>query len=102
MISLALIIAARTSSEELANGVLNLLSWPMLIFSGVWFSLDGLHPAAHYFAQLLPLTHLIDASRAVMNDGASLQGIGYNVMSLVAMSGVFLMIGAVTFKWDRR
>ncbi len=102
MIALALIIAARTSSEELANGVLNLLSWPMLIFSGVWFSLDGLHPAAYYFAQLLPLTHLIDASRAIMNDGAGLQEIRYNVTSLIAMSAAFLVIGALTFKWDRR
>ena len=64
LISLGLLVAARTSSEELAGGLLNLLSWPMMVMSGVWFPLEGAHPyikSAPYInaaAQVLPLTHL--------------------------------------------
>ncbi len=101
MVSLGLIVAARTTSEEYANGVLNLLSWPMLIFSGVWFSLEGLHPLARSFAQFLPLTHMIDASRAIMNDGASLAQVSWHLLVLGVMSAVFLLLGALMFKWDR-
>ncbi|MCI0749133.1 MAG: ABC transporter permease, partial [Nevskiales bacterium] len=41
MIAMGLVVAARVSSEELAGGLLNLASWPMMILSGVFFSLDG-------------------------------------------------------------
>ncbi len=101
MVSLGLIVAARTTSEEYANGVLNLLSWPMLIFSGVWFSLEGLHPLARSFAQWLPLTHMIDAARAIMNDGAGLVQVSWHLLVLVIMSLVFLLFAASIFKWDR-
>lgn len=100
LISLALIMAARTSSEEFAGGILNLIAWPMMIFSGVWFSLEGLHPAAQYFSKLLPLTHVIDAARAVMNDGASLFDILPQLGVLTAMTAVFLAIGASLFRWE--
>ena len=41
MVSLGLMIAARVTSEELAGGLLNMISWPMMILSGVWFSLES-------------------------------------------------------------
>lgn len=41
MISLGMVVAARISSEEVADGVLNLMTWPMIFLSGIWFSLDG-------------------------------------------------------------
>ena len=44
LICCGLVVAARISSEEVANGVLNLFSWPMMFLSGVWFSLEGAHP----------------------------------------------------------
>jgi ABC-type polysaccharide/polyol phosphate export permease len=58
LICCGLVVAARISTEEVANGVLNLFSWPMMFLSGVWFSLEGAHPAMQKFAQLLPLTHI--------------------------------------------
>ena len=41
MIAMGLVVASRVASEEFAGGVLNLLSWPMMVLSGVFFSLDG-------------------------------------------------------------
>jgi ABC-type polysaccharide/polyol phosphate export permease len=100
IISLGLIIAARTASEELASGLLNLLSWPMMFLSGVWFSLEGLHPYVRGLAQLFPLTHLIEGARAIMIDGASLADISGQLLVLGAMSAVFLAIGAYSFRWQ--
>jgi len=101
MISMALIIAARASSEEFANGLLNLIAWPMLIFSGVWFSLEGLHPAAQGFSQLLPLTHMLDAARAIIVDGKGFVDIWDHLLVLVIMSIVFITGGALMFRWER-
>ncbi len=101
MISLALIIAARSSSEEFAGGALNLLSWPMMLLSEVWFSLEGARPWVKTIAHLFPLTHLTEGVRRVMNDGASLYDIRYNIFALTAMSVIFLALGSILFRWRK-
>jgi ABC-type multidrug transport system permease subunit len=100
LISLGLLIAARTSSEEFGGGLLNLISWPMMFLSGVWFSLEGAHPWVQRFAQIFPLTHFIDATRAVMTEGATLLQVMPNLLALTAMSVIFLLLGAASFKWE--
>lgn len=100
MISLGLMVAARISSEELAGGLLNLITWPMMILSGVWFSLEGTNPLIQSLSQLLPLTHIVDAARAIMTEGAGLESISYNLITLLIMTAIFLLIGAKTFRWD--
>lgn len=100
LISLGLIMAARTKSEEFASGALNILIWPMMLLSGVWFSLEGSPIYIQQFSQILPLTHLVEASRAIMNDGASLMEVKFNLICLTIMSTIFLLIGAKLFRWD--
>lgn len=100
LIALGLVMAARTTSEEFAGGILNLVSWPMMLLSGVWFSLEGSEPWVLAAAQLLPVTHIVDAARAVMNDGAGLTDIAYHLLALLAMSLVCVMLGARLFRWD--
>lgn len=100
MISVGLLVAARMASEEAANGLLNLISWPMMLLSGVWFSLEGSHPFAIALSKLFPLTHMIDAARAIMIDGASLIDISPQLITLIAMSVIFLLISARTFRWE--
>ncbi len=99
LISLGLLVAARIASEELAGGILNVLSWPMMFLSGVWFSLEGTNPLVQKLALLFPLTHVIDAARAIMIDGAGLAGISTQLVVLTLMSAVFLLLGAVLFRW---
>lgn len=100
LISLGLLVAARITSEELAGGVLNMLSWPMMFLSGVWFSLEGAPRGLRLFADLMPLTHLIDAARAVMTEGATLSQVAPHLWVLTGMTAVFLAVGAWTFRWD--
>lgn len=100
MISMGLVIAARIASEELAEGLLNLISWPMMFLSGVWFSLEGTHPLVQQLAQIFPLTHMIDAARAVMLDGASFIVIAPQLGVLLVMTATFLAIGAWLFRWE--
>ena len=100
MISLGLIVAARMANEEAANGLLNMLSWPMMLLSGVWFSLEGSPPVVQQLALLLPLTHLTDAARKVMIDGAGLWEIRWHLAVLTVMTALFMAIGARTFRWE--
>ena len=100
MISLGLVVAARITSEETAGGLLNLISWPMMFLSGVWFSLEGTNPMMQQLAELFPLTHLTAAARAIMIDGAGLLDIAYHLVILIGQSLVFLFIGAILFRWE--
>ncbi len=99
MISMGLIVAARVTSEELAGGLVNVITWPMMLMSGVWFSLEGAGEFVQGAAKLFPLTHILDSARAVMLDGATLYDVAPSLIALSVMSAVFLGIGATTFRW---
>jgi ABC-type multidrug transport system permease subunit len=99
MIALGLTIAARFSSEELVGGLLNILTWPMMLLSGIWFSLEGSPRWVQWVAHLFPLTHVLDGARAVMLDGAGLAQIAPNLMFLAATAFAFLAFGAWSFRW---
>jgi len=94
------VVAARLRTEELADGVLNLLSWPMLLLSGVWFSLEGTNPLARLLSQVLPLTHLVDAARRVMVDGAGVIQVLPEIALLGGSALVLLAVAARLFRWD--
>lgn len=100
LISLGLLIAARANSEELAGGLLNLLSWPMMFLSGVWFSLEGAPKPIRMFANAFPLTHVIDAARAVMTEGATLGQVADHLYFLIGMTISCLIVGAWSFRWE--
>jgi ABC-type multidrug transport system permease subunit len=99
LISMGLLVAARVSSEELAGGLLNMVTWPMMLVSGVWFSLEGANPAIRRLAEFLPLTQILDAARTVMLDGGGLPEVANQLAALSVMTLVFLAISAWLFRW---
>ena len=100
MISMGLIISSRTASEELANGLLNLMSFPMMLLSEVWFSLDDAPHWLHIISDCLPLTHMVKAAREIMLNGTPLADLGYHLWILVIMCALFLIIASMLFRWN--
>jgi ABC-type multidrug transport system permease subunit len=100
MIALGLLFATRFKSEELASGVINLFTFPMMLFSGVFFSLEGSPAALRNAAKAFPLTHFLDASRAVMLDGAGLAAVWPEMAILAGMSVAFIALSTALFKWE--
>ncbi|EOD55798.1 ABC transporter permease [Aeromonas molluscorum] len=102
MASLGLLVAARIQNEELASGLLNLISLPMMFLSGVWFSLEGSPPWLQAVAARLPLTQIIEAARAVMLEGAGWQ----EVTGMLTQIGLFTLccvtLGAALFRWNAK
>ena len=99
IISISLLMASRTASEELANGLLNLISFPMLLLSELWFSLDDAPDWLQQLSQLLPLTHLVSAARAVMLEGAGLLQVAPQLLALGAMTLIFVTLAGMLFRW---
>jgi ABC-type multidrug transport system permease subunit len=100
LISMGLLVAVRTASEELAGGLLNMITWPMMLLSGVWFSLEGTPQYVQTIAGIFPLTPLLDASRHIMLDGAGLSEVMPQIIQLAVMTTVLLAIGAWLFRWQ--
>jgi ABC-2 type transport system permease protein len=100
LISLGLVVASRLRTEEVADGLLNLISWPMLLLSGVWFSMEGASGAAQVLSRFLPLTHLVEGARAVMIDGAGVVQVLPQIGLLAGLSLVFLTLAAWMFRWE--
>ena len=101
MVSLGLIISARVTSEELAGGLLNLINWPMMLLSGVWFSLEGTGETLQTISRIFPLTHVLESARAVSLDGATFIDVAPDLGALLVQSAVFLAIGAAIFRWEQ-
>ena len=104
LISVGLVMASRTRSEELTSGLMNMAAWPMMGLSEVWFSLEGAPLSVQQLSQWLPLTHLVQASRAIATEGAGLAGVSDHLLSLALMTAVLLAVAALLFNWnsDRR
>jgi ABC-type multidrug transport system permease subunit len=102
LISLGLLVASRSKSEELIGGLLNLSAWPMMLLSGVWFSLEGSPEALQYFSNFMPLTHLVSGARAIITEGASLSDISFHLTALAIMSSIFLGLGSYLFSWNTK
>lgn len=99
IISMSLLVAAKISSEEFANGLLNLISWPMMFLSEVWFSLEGSGYWVNLISQFFPLKHITEAMRLIINEGAGLYDLKYHIIVLSGMSIFFMLIGSLSFKW---
>ena len=99
LISLGLIVASRWRTEELVNGVHNLISWPLLLLSGVWYSMEGTSGIARFLSDLAP-DPSGDAARRVMIDGAQRVDILPQVALQAALALVFIGIAAWLFRWE--
>lgn len=100
MIAVGLLFAGRLKSEELAGGLMNLVIFPMVILSGVFFSLEGTPQLLRRISAFLPLTHFVDGARAVMIEGAGLWEVMPNILALVGMAVFFMVISAWLFRWE--
>jgi ABC-type multidrug transport system permease subunit len=101
MSAMGLLVASRGTSEEFADGILNFITWPMMFLSEVWFSIESAPKWIKTFAQTFPLTHMLKATRMIMNDGASLRDVGLEIGILLSIALVCLTLGASLFSWNK-
>ena len=100
LISFGLVFAALFRSEEVASGVINVAVWPMLAFSGIFFSLENVPPVMRHISRVFPLTHFLEATRAVMLEGAGFAAISGNLAAMAVMTAVFLLVASLIFRWE--
>lgn len=64
-LNIGFVIGSIARTEQAANGLANVISMPMMFFSGVFFPTESLPGIMAKVVQYLPLTPLLDAMRGV-------------------------------------
>ena len=97
--SLGYVLASFAGTVEAASGLANLVFLPLMMLSGVYFSLDAAPEWLQKTADLLPLTPLLKALRAVFNDGAGLASQSGSIMLVAAWAAVLFVFAVKRFRW---
>ena len=96
---LGLLLGSRARTIETVAGLVNAVMLPMYVLSGVFFSASRFPDWLQPFIQLLPLTALNDGLRAVMNDGAGWEALGYPFLVLGIWGAISFALALRFFRW---
>jgi hypothetical protein len=97
---LGLLLASRAENPQIVSGLINVVSFPMYLGSGVFFSTARYPEGIRKVIDALPLTALIDAQREIMNEGAGFSPMVLRSLGLLAAWGVGSFLLAIKlFRW---
>jgi ABC-2 type transport system permease protein len=96
---LGLLIASRAQNSQTAAGLMNLVTLPMFLLSGVFFSAEKFPDWMQPAVRALPLTALNDGLRAVMLDGRPLSALSGPLLVLFAWGGASFLAALRIFRW---
>lgn len=93
-------IAGWARDENQAAPVAQLIQFPMLFLSGVFFPRDGLPAWLNTITGYLPLTYLVDGMRRISTEGASLYDVRGDILGLVIWGVISYVIAVRVFRWE--
>jgi ABC-type multidrug transport system permease subunit len=96
---IAMLVASRAQNSETANGLMNLVTMPMMVLSGVFFSASHFPDWMQPFIRLLPLTGLNEGLRAVMIDGSPLYALGFQLAVMAVWGLACFGASLKLFRW---
>lgn len=97
--AMGLLLASRAEHASVVSGLINAVSFPMYLCSGVFFPASRFPEVLQPLLSLLPLTALNDAMRAVMIEGASLAQVAPKI-AILSVWGLASFAAALRlFKW---
>jgi len=99
MLSLGFIIGSFAANQEAAQAITFIISFPMMFLGGSYFATDNAPTFLQPVISALPLTHLNDALRQIINNGASLATVQNDVLLLLGWTVVGLALATRAFRW---
>ena len=96
---IAIFIASRTSNSRVGNGIINAVTIPMFLLSGVFFSYQNFPDWMITFVQYLPATILADTMRGIFQGTIGFAGAFFPSVWLFLLGLVFYTIGIRIYRW---
>jgi ABC-2 type transport system permease protein len=100
MMAIGFMVGSFARSEDVAQSLFFLISFPMMFLGGSYFSVAGAPTFLQPVTNFLPLTHLNDALRQIINNGASLAAVQSDLLILLAWAIVGLVLATRAFRWS--
>ena len=101
-LSIGFAISGFARNAETAATYANLITFPMLFLSGVFFGVDAAPNWLHPITRVLPLRFLVDALREPMTRGKGLETIWPDLVVLLITFAIGMTIAVRFFRWDSR
>ena len=96
---IAVLISCRAQNTHSGNGLINFVSLPMFVLSGVFFSYQNFPEWITPYLEVLPLTMLANALRAIITEGIVFYDLILPSISLLGIGLVCFVIGLRFFYW---
>ena len=96
---LAVLMSSRTARSAVSQGLINAVTLPMFVVSGVFFGLDNFPAFLQKIFRLFPPTLLVDATRQVISAGAGLPEVALPCLALGLMGALCFGIGYRIFRF---
>jgi ABC-2 type transport system permease protein len=96
---IAIMISSRTANSQIGNGLINAISLPMMILSGIFFSYHNFPDWCIPFIKYMPLTLLADSIRSIFIEGAGVGDILLPFIVLVITGTATFLAGLRMYKW---
>ncbi len=97
---LGLLLSSRAENPQIVSGLINVVSFPMYLGSGVFFSTARYPDGIRKVIDALPLTALVDALREIMNEGSAFSPLVLRSLALLTAWGVGSFLLALRlFRW---
>jgi len=97
---IGLLVASRAKTLETVSGLMNLVSLPLWMASGIFFSIDRFPDAVQPLLRVLPLSPLITAMRGVMLEGLTLADQLPEVGIILAWTIGSFALALSLFRWN--
>ncbi len=95
-------ISSFAKNVETAASYSNLITFPMLFLSGVFFDIDAAPEWLKPITKILPLRYLVDALREPMTRGKGIDAIWLDIGVLLLTFAVGMVFAVRFFRWDSR
>ena len=99
-LAIGFFLGSFTKTEQGFFPVAQVVTFPMMFISGVFFPLEFMPDWLRPVINVLPLTHLAEATRQLMIGGATTIPMGVAVAAMAAYLVVFVALAVRLFRWE--
>ncbi|MDD5552106.1 MAG: ABC transporter permease [Candidatus Pacebacteria bacterium] len=97
-ISMGFAMSSFAKTEESAAPIANIVVFPMLFLSGVFFPIEAMPAWLQGISKYLPLTYLANGLRSVMTEGVKIAAIKSDVLGLLVWSIIMIIFAILFFR----
>ena len=97
---LGLLVASRTRTTESVSGLINLVTMPMWLLGGIFFSNQRFPGVLQPVVQAMPMTHFTDGVRGIMLGSSGPAEVALSALVLLAIGSVSFVAAIRLFRWS--